>query len=94
MFELLLKNPFLGQSLCDALADRSTRPPGSKHVMMVMIFMMVRILKKPNMKYDKDPTYPSEIFVSELRSKSEWERFPPALSISSFQREYLKKKHI
>ena len=43
------------------------------------------------MKYDKDPTYPSEIFVSELRSKSEWERFPPALSISSFQREYLKK---
>ena len=45
------------------------------------------------MKYDKDPTYPSEIFVSELRSKSEWERFPPALSISSFQREYLKKAH-
>ena len=42
----------------------------------------------------KDPTYPSEIFVSELRSKSEWERFPPALSISSFQREYLKKTHL
>ena len=50
--------------------------------------------KKTNKKYDKDRTYPSEIFVSELRSKSEWERFPPALSISSFQREYLKKKHI
>ena len=31
MFELLLKNPLLGQSLCDALADRSTCPPGSKH---------------------------------------------------------------
>ena len=46
------------------------------------------------MKYDKDPTYPSEIFVSELRSKSEWERFPPALSISSFQREYLKKAYL
>ena len=46
------------------------------------------------MKYDKDPTYPSEIFVSELRSKSEWERFPPALSISSFQREYLKIQHL
>ena len=46
------------------------------------------------MKYDKDPTYPSEIFVSELRSKSEWERFPPALSISSFQREYLKIPHL
>ena len=42
----------------------------------------------------KDPTYPSEIFVSELKSKSEWERFPPALSISSFQREYLKIPHL
>ena len=42
----------------------------------------------------KNPTYPSEIFVSELRSKSEWERFPPALSISSFQREYLKIPHL
>ena len=35
-------------------------------------------------------SHPSEILVSELRSKSEWERFPPALKISSFQREYLK----
>ena len=43
VFELLLKNPLLSQSLCDALADRSTRPPGSKHVMTVMISMMVRI---------------------------------------------------
>ena len=43
VFELLLKNSFLSQSLCDALADRSTRPPGGKNVMMVMIFMMVRI---------------------------------------------------
>ena len=34
-------------------------------------------------------SHPSEILVSELRSKSEWERFPPALKISSFQREYL-----
>ena len=40
-------------------------------------------------RYQLD-THPSEILVRELRSKSEWERFPPALKISSFQREYLR----